>query len=268
MYVASRGSRRSRGTIIAASLTAGNDVGSGLPSKKYLPFRQQQQQSSARTGDWVCPNCGNLCFEWRSSCFRCDSPKNVVTTAPGDKASNSNSNRNSVVVDTQRNTKKATAKRTKVQPASSASVSPNLMVVLREGDRTRDYSQAVAEVERRLAASSSKHSNTFFKTSLLSTMIQVYGKAGLFDKAIELFRKVSYSLSHLLSCSVPWLTFLLLANACLCAFPCLYVCVCPVSSVCLSSWAAKIPASRVARTHSHFQPLLAPPLELDRLAMR
>ena len=36
---------------------------------------KEQQESSMRPGDWICPDCQATCFASRSTCFKCKAPK-------------------------------------------------------------------------------------------------------------------------------------------------------------------------------------------------
>jgi pentatricopeptide repeat protein len=119
--------------------------------------------SESRPGDWNCPGCGVLSFSWRTVCFKCGTLKPKA-------------------VEIRKVDKKSRNPRDNLKSWQKPKIS--LKDMLQESDKTRSYDRAVKEALNRLKE------NKFLKGSVVATIIQTFGKAGQYEKAVEVFDSI------------------------------------------------------------------------------
>ena len=139
--------------------------------------------SNTREGDWVCPSCGVLSFSWRDECYNCGTLKPPTLSSSSNNNSNSN---NSLAID--RAKKILDPKRSKNGRFSAKQNKKEEGIVLKDmlqlSMKSKDYSIVVSLADKHLAAKKD------LKSSVVATMLRVYGKSGEVDKAIDLFRQI------------------------------------------------------------------------------
>jgi pentatricopeptide repeat protein len=126
---------------------------------------QDTASMKANPDDWTCPGCGTLCFSWRDNCFNCGVlkpgtvPKKALAPAPK---------------------KKGRGRPRKEELVVATPLKEQLEVSM----KTKDFTDAVAEAESRLAAKGP------IKASVIATVIRTFGKAGRFDRALDVFNSI------------------------------------------------------------------------------
>lgn len=133
-----------------------------LVANKVVPDNVSMQSNP---DDWTCPGCGTLCFAWRDNCFNCGVlkpgtvPKKAMVTSP--------------------------KKRPRGRPKQELAVVTPLKDQLEISMKTKNFADAVAEAENRLKEKGP------LKASVIATVIRTFGKAGMIDRALEVFNAIS-----------------------------------------------------------------------------
>jgi pentatricopeptide repeat protein len=144
---------------LATRVESAKDQTTDTNSKKTVFF------TNSREGDWVCPGCGVLSFSWRNVCFKCGSSKpSLANKAPS-------------AVDAKSSRRGRTQQ---VQGKEEIS----LKELLIQGQKARDYGIVLKETEKILKQ------KKLIKSSVVATMIRVFGKSGNINRAVELFNDI------------------------------------------------------------------------------
>jgi len=129
--------------------------------------------SNTREGDWVCPTCGVLSYSWRNECFNCR------TVRPTESAKSLITAKAKSIMDPKRSKRgQFTAKQHRKEEGIV------LKEMLQLSIRSKDYSMVLSLADKHLTAKKD------LKSSVVATILRVYGKSGEIDKAIDLFQQI------------------------------------------------------------------------------